>query len=420
MGEEEDESAFLRLSSVPLFRSLSREELDYLFQNSRIWDVPSGTMVLEEGQASDEFYIILGGSVEIVRALGDGEESIVGLRLPGEFIGETGLLHQGAARTATARVVQDARLLVIAYRNFSELLKIHPELAYEMASVLSTRLMNGLNRQIQELRDKNEKLQQVYDELKTAQAQIIEKEKLEQRLQLARKIQYSILPTTIPHMGGYDIGALMMPADVVGGDFYGVYSLGEGQMALIVGDVSDKGMPAAIFMAQSHALLRASIENGVSTREALERANNLMLEMNAEGLYVTVIYGILDQRSGEFRYTRAGHELPLVLDAQNNVSFPPQGKGRPLGLFDDPILEEGRFTIPHGGCMFLYSDGLIDIWNREDLRFGKEGLIEVVKQFGIYTPAQQTCQAIYDHLVEYQNGAPQFDDVTLIAVRRLS
>jgi serine phosphatase RsbU (regulator of sigma subunit) len=419
MGEE-DEPEYLDLSRVPLFRSLPAAELDHLFQNSRIWDAPAGTMVLQEGQPSEEFHIILRGSVEIVRALGDGQESTVGLRLTGEFIGETGLLHQGAARIASARVVEDARLLVITYRDFSELLKIHPELAYEMASVLSARLMNGLNRQIQELRDKNEKLQQVYEELRTAQAQIIEKEKLEQSLQVARKIQYSILPTTIPQMDGYDIGALMMPAQAVGGDFYGVYLLDEGQMALIVGDVSDKGTPAAIFMAQGHALLRASIEKGVSTKEALERVNNLLLEMNAEGLYVTVTYGILDQLSGEFRYTRAGHELPLVLDAKNNVFFPPQGKGRPLGLFDDPMLQEGKLTIPPGGCMFLYSDGFIDTWNRDDLRFGKEGLIELVKQFGIHRPVQQACQSIYDALIEYQDGAPQFDDVTLLAVRRLS
>lgn len=420
MGEKENEPEYLHLSQVPLFRSLPADELDHLLKSYKTWDAPAGTMVLQEGQPADEFYVILRGSVEILRAVSNEEQSIVGLRLPGEFIGEVGLLHQGASRTASARVVEDARLLVITYANFNEVLNIHPELAYEMATVLSARLITGLNRQIQDLRDKNEKLQQVYDELRTAQAQIIEKEKLDQSLQVARKIQYSILPTTIPQMEGYDIGALMMPAQVVGGDFYGVYALDEQRMALIVGDVSDKGMAAALFMAQSHALLRASIENGVSPRVVLERVNNLLLEMNAEGLYVTVIYGILDKPSGEFRYTRAGHELPLVLDSNNNVSFPEQGKGRSLGLFEQPILEERRLTIPPGGCMLLYSDGAVDTWNKDDIRFGKEGLIEVVKQFESYIPAQETCQAIYDFLVEYQNGAPQFDDVTLLAVRRLT
>jgi serine phosphatase RsbU (regulator of sigma subunit) len=419
MGEKENEPEYLHLSQVPLFRSLPAEELDILLKSYKTWDAPAGTLILQEGQPADEFYVILRGRVEIVRALGHREQSVIGRRLPGEFIGEVGLLHQGAARTASARVVEDARLLVITYANFNKLLKIHPELAYEIASVLSARLTAGLNRHLGELRDKNEKLQQAYDELKTAQAQIIEKEKLEQSLQVARKIQYSILPTTIPQMEGYDIGALMMPAQVVGGDFYGVYALDEGHMALIVGDVSDKGIAAALFMAQSHALLRASIENGVSPKVVLERVNNLLLEMNAEGLYVTVIYGILDKPSGEFRYTRAGHELPLVFSSNNNVSFPEQGKGRSLGLFEHPILEERRLTIPPGGGMLLYSDGATDIWNTDEIHFGKEGLMQAVKLFGIHIPAQQTCQAIYDFLVEYQNGAPQFDDVTLLVVRRL-
>jgi sigma-B regulation protein RsbU (phosphoserine phosphatase) len=153
---------------------------------------------------------------------------------------------------------------------------------------------------------------------------------------------------------------------------------------------------------------------------ALERVNNLLLEMNAQGLFVTIIYGILDTASGEFRYTRAGHELPLVLDANGEVSSPPRGTGMMLGLYDDPVLEERSLIIPTGGFMLLYSDGIADDRNTERTRFGDEGLIELVKQFGIASPAQQTCEAIYAALVAFQNSAPQFDDVTLLAVRRLS
>ncbi len=410
----------MHLSKVPLFKSLPAEELSHLLEKYISRDAPAGTLVLQEGQAGDEFYVILQGQVEIVRALGSAEESNLGLRQAGEFIGEIGLLNQGAPRTATARVVQDARLLTITYADFNKLLKLHPELTYEMASVLSARLTEALNENIRNLRDKNEKLQQAYDELKAAQARIIEQEKLEHSLQVARKIQYSILPIQIPQMDGYDIGALMKPAQAVGGDFFGVYPLDDSHMALIVGDVSDKGMPAAIFMAQSHALLRASIQSGVSTTIALERVNNLLLEMNAQGLFVTVIYGILNTTSGEFRYSRAGHELPLILDPQGTVSFPERGDGMVLGLFDNPIVEERSLIIPVGGFMLLYSDGAADDRNVDGIRFGDEGLKNVVKQFGINNPAQQTCQAVFDFLVDYQKGAPQFDDVTLLAVRRLA
>ena len=262
-------------------------------------------------------------------------------------------------------------------------------------------------------------MQLAYDELSAAQAKIIEKEKLEHSLQVARTIQYSILPTRIPQMDGYDIGAFMMPAQAVGGDFYGVYPLGEEHMALVVGDVSDKGMPAAIFMAQSHALLRASTERGNNVGDVLRRVNDLLMEMNAGDLFVTVIYGILNRSNGEFHYARAGHELPLLLGADGELSMPKMGTGMALGIFKNLILDERSITIPPGGCMILYSDGSADTRNQDDVRFGDAGLKRAVQQFGSNNTAQDTCQAIYDCLVEYQNGTPQFDDVTLLAVRKL-
>lgn len=414
------ESEALRLSEVPLFRSLPMEEIGRLLDSYKTWDAPVGTFILHEGEPSEEFHVILQGQVEIVRALGSAEESHLGIRQPGEFIGEIGLLNKGAPRTATARVVQAARLLTITYAEFDKLLNRYPELAYEMAQVLSARLTQALNETIRNLRDRNEKLQQAYDELKTAQAKIIEKEKLEHSLQLARKIQYSILPTRIPQMDGYDIGALMVPAQAVGGDFFGVYLLDEEHMALIVGDVSDKGIPAAIFMAQCHALLRAFTESAIPVGKALERVNTLLMEMNAEVLFVTVIYGILNKTSGEFHYARAGHELPLILDSQGEISIPEMGQGTPLGIYVNPALDERSITIPPGGFMLLYSDGAADTRNENGMRFGNKGLKNAIQQYGIRNSAQETCQTVYDCLVKHQNGAPQFDDITLLAVRRLA
>ena len=420
MTKKETESEILRLSQVPLFRSLPVEEIRYMLKTYRTWDAPVGSHLLNEGDPSDEFHVILDGQVEIIRSLGSPEETHLGIRQPGEFIGEIALLNQGAPRTATARVVEDARVFTITYEDFSKLLQRYPELAYEMARVLSERLTEALNEIIRNLRDRNEKLQQAYDDLRTAQVQIIEKEKLEHSLQVAREIQYSILPTRIPQLDGFDIGALMMPAQAVGGDFYGVYSLDDEHMALIVGDVSDKGMPAAIFMAQSHALLRASTESGANIVDVMNRVNDLLLEMNARDLFVTVIYGILKRSSAEFHYVRAGHELPLILDMHGQISTPVMGMGVPLGMFKNPALDEQTVIIPPGGLMFLYSDGSADTRNSQSIRFGEKGFRAAIQQFGVNHSAQQACQSVYDCLVEYQDGTPQFDDVTLLAVRRTS
>lgn len=418
MSVDNNASNTLDLSGIPLFRSLPPKTIAQIGKTYQIWDAPAGSHVLEEGKLGDEFYVILKGRVEIVRALGTPEESFLGIRYQGEFIGEVGLLNQGSPRTATARVVEEARLMTIKYSEFNELLKIHPELAYEMASALGARLTESLNETIQYLRGKNEELQKAYDDLRAAQSQIIEKEKLEHSLRVARTIQYSILPGKIPQMEGYDIGALMIPAQAVGGDFYGVYTLDDENMALIVGDVSDKGVPSAIFMAQCHALLRSSIGKDISVKSALERVNSLLCEMNASGLFVTVIYGILNKPTGEFRYTRAGHELPLILDAGGEASFPEMGKGMVLGIFETPMLEEKVLTIPPGGLMLLYSDGAADARFKDDLPFGLDGVIQTMKRLGTQTPAQDICQGIFDSALEFQQGAPQFDDITLLAARR--
>jgi len=409
------------LANVPLFRSLPADEIAGLLERYRTWNAPAGALVLQEGQPGEEFYVILSGQVEIIRALGSAEESYLGLRRAGEFIGEIGLLNPQAPRSATARVAAEACLLVVTYADFNRLLARYPGLAYELASVLSARITETMEETIRHLRGTNEELRRAYDELKAAQAQIVEKEKLEHSLQMARQIQYSILPAVIPQMEGYDIGALMTPAQAVGGDFYGVYPLDEENMALIVGDVSDKGIPAAIFMAQCHALLRASIHSGVSPMTSIERVNELLLEMNAEDMFVTVIYGVLNRAGGEFRYTRAGHELPLLMGPDGTISFPAQGAGMALGLFAGLPLEEHCLTLPPGGVLLLYSDGVTDDLNREGSEhFGRQGLERTLRQVGADAPAQRICQAILAALAEFQGGAAQFDDITLLVVRRLT
>ena len=155
--------------------------------------------------------------------------------------------------------------------------------------------------------------------LKAAQAQIIEKEKLEQELRTARRIQQSILPMELPRLPGYDFGATILSARTVGGDLYDFIPLGEGRLGIAVGDVSDKSVPAAIFMALTRSLLRAEATRSVvrppSPRQALQRVNKLLLDMNDAGMFVTLLYGILDGPRRTFSYPRAGHELPLIVHA---------------------------------------------------------------------------------------------------------
>ena len=223
------------LSEIPLFRSLPPHELDRLLETFETLTTPAGALLIQEGQPSSRFFVILQGQVEILKALGSREESRLGLRGPGEFIGEMGLLNQDGLPTATVRILEDARLLAIQFSDFNLLLGRYPSLAYELASVLSVRMTAAQDETIRTLYEKNQRLQQAYDELKAAQAQIIEKEKLERELQLAREIQRSILPVELPPLPGYSFGALMTPARAVGGDFFGIFPLDAERMVLIIG-----------------------------------------------------------------------------------------------------------------------------------------------------------------------------------------
>lgn len=406
------------LAKTPLFQSLPAEELQRVQETFAVQDIPTGAILVQEGQPGDQFYVILEGSVEIIKAQGTAEEMVLGKRGPGEYVGEMGLLNPDGLRTATVRAVETTRLLEVRFTDFTELLGRHPWLAYELAGVLSNRMTQTQNKTIHILQEKNKHLQQAYDELKAAQAQLVEKEKMEQELQLAREIQRSILPVEMPSLPDYDFGALMTPARMVGGDFFGIFPLDGDRMALIVGDVTDKGAPAAIFMAQIHALLRATAAANLSPAEVLQRVNDFLMEMNDKGLFATVIYGVLEQSTGIFEYARAGHELPLLVNAEGHVSFPEAGVGMPVGILDEPMIDENRLMIPPGGRMFLYSDGVTDCANLTGERFNEDGLIARILELEAQATAQQACQSIFAALVQFKQEAPQFDDITLLAVRR--
>jgi serine phosphatase RsbU (regulator of sigma subunit) len=288
-------------------------------------------------------------------------------------------------------------------------------IAYTMVRVLSNRLNDAHISSMAELQAKNRQLVKAYEELKAAQEQIIEKEKLERELQVAYEIQMSILPQSLPVMKGFDFGARIVPARAVGGDFYDFFPLEGHKMGILVGDVTDKGVPAAIFMAQTHALLRAEASHHTSPREVLLSANHHILNRNEKGLFVTVLYGILDWSTRCFTYARAGHELPILSVPGEQPVFAPKNPGQPLGILDEPLLDEQTLTIPPGGRLLLYTDGITDERNPQGESFGFERLIQAVSSAGGLS-AQDSCDLILNIVIDFLNCTPQFDDVTMVVI----
>lgn len=217
----------------------------------------------------------------------------------------------------------------------------------------------------------------------------------------------------------------MEPARMVGGDFYDILTLKNNKAALVIGDVTDKGIPAAIFMAQTFALVHAAISPGISPRATLLKVNRSLLEMNAGGLFATVLYGVLDLSTMVFSYARAGHEPPVIAMPDGTAAEMPVQTGQPLGILDKPIIDEQSVQLPPGSAMLLYTDGLTDNLTKNAPQDGSlspadwqanqkarwRGLFAALRN----SPAQAICSTIYHTL----SRPPQFDDITLLALKVL-
>jgi sigma-B regulation protein RsbU (phosphoserine phosphatase) len=405
------------LRNVPLFGSLPPSALAEMAVSLQEICHPAGTVLFREGDYGDRFYILLDGQIAIVKALGSDDERLLGLRGAGEFVGEMSLLSQDGLRTASVRVESDSRVLELTRADFDALLHRYPLLAYEMLRVLSLRLRESHDTAIRDLHEKNARLAQAYADLQIAQARIIEQETLERELQLARETQESMLPRTLPRMSCFDIGARMVAARMVGGDFYDVFPLGPDRLGVVIGDVSGKGMPAALFMALVSNLLRAEAQRSdTSPEQALRIVNAHLLSRDARSMFVTVLYGVLCRETREFAFVRAGHEMPLLIDAAGNLLTLEMGRGHVLGLFPHPMLDIQTVQLPPGGTLLLYTDGVNEAMDADSQLFGMERIVAAVRGARAAS-AQQLCDQLVQAVAAYRGLAAQADDITLVAVR---
>src|SRR6185369_6950135 len=322
------------LKQVALFASLPAREIEYLAATLQSREFDAGVVFIHEDESAEHFFILLEGQTEIIKALGTPNERLLGVGEAGSFIGEMGLINPGSRRTASVRARTRVELLEMTRPEFDALLHREPSLAYKMVRVLSLRLEQAENRTIRDLQEKNLQLTQAYEQLKAAQVQLVEKEKMEREMEVARGIQQSMVPRKLPHLPGFDFGARMTPARAVGGDFFDFIPLSESTLGIVIGDVSGKGVPAALFMALTSNLLRAEARRASSVGDALRHVHQQLLEINDAGMFVSLLYGVLNGTTREFRYGRAGHELPLLYDARGELVALPYTDGQPLGAMD--------------------------------------------------------------------------------------
>jgi serine phosphatase RsbU (regulator of sigma subunit) len=405
------------IDAIPLFSALPEEELQLIGDNIKSRRYPAGMLILEENYLSNSLYYLLKGEVEIIKAFGTADERLLAVRKAGNFIGEMAMFNEESLHTASVRAFTDIQLLEVENTKFKALLKRNPRVAYEMGRMLSQRLDESENQTIQDLRQKNRELRKAYRELEAAQAELVEKKRLERELELARGIQRSILPHGLPQLPGHEFGAIMTPMSAVGGDFFDIIPLDQRHLGLAVGDVSDHGVPAALFMAMTVILLRAEARRSLSPSEALININRQIMETNEEGMFVTTLYGILDLVDHRFTYARAGHVLPILTDTRGNLIEINQGEGRIMGLYEELPLDEQSIDIPNGGTLFLYTDGINEAADPKGSLFGLERLHNLIAGLR-FQPAQTMCNQILEQVCNHVGTTAQQDDITMLAMKR--
>ncbi len=266
-----------------------------------------------------------------------------------------------------------------------------------------------------------------------------EQERLKQELDVARRIQASFLPPCCPEVPGWEVAALWRSARQVGGDFYdfiplppvpgspatGAEANGRGsggldRLGLVVADVADKGVPAALFMALSRTLIRTVAIDGRPPSRAVARANDLILADARSGLFVTAIYAVLEPASGgsgEVTFVNAGHMPPLLVRAADGVATLLRTHGMALGILPGSEVPEVTISLDPGDILVLYTDGVIEATDSKLEMFSRERLIEVVQEHR-HLSATQLVETINDAIAAFTGDAPQFDDLTVLVAKR--
>jgi serine phosphatase RsbU (regulator of sigma subunit)/anti-sigma regulatory factor (Ser/Thr protein kinase) len=246
------------------------------------------------------------------------------------------------------------------------------------------------------------------------EAEVRQRERIEQELKVAQLIQQQFLPRDLPDLPGWHVAAYYQPARAVGGDFYDFIPLPGGQIGIVVGDVTDKGVPAALVMATTHAILRAEAPRLVSPAEVLERANDLLVEEMPAHMFVTCLYAVLDPSTGRLRFANAGHNLPYLRGEGGVTEL--RATGMPLGLLPGMRYEEKEVGLTGGDGMLLHSDGLAEAHGPDGEMFGFPRL---AKLSGDRPAGEELIDLLLAELARFTGpGWEQEDDITLVTLRR--
>src|SRR5579871_2283307 len=244
---------------------------------------------------------------------------------------------------------------------------------------------------------------------------------LESELAVANRIQQSMLPRRFPPFPGrtdFEIFAQMEPARSVGGDFYDFFEIDSDRLAFLIGDVSGKGVPAALFMASTRTLLRAIAMQGTTAAECIRQVNTILAKPSDNPMFVTLIYGILDTRTGAVDYCNAGHQPPYVLSSGGELSQAADGGGLLAGFEEKAVYQGGAAQLKPGDALVLFTDGVTEAFDDTGAMFDDARLEASLKSVAS-SPVDEIVKTVFRQVTAFTGPAVQSDDITVLAVRYL-
>lgn len=346
-----------------------------------------GEVLFKAGDKADKMYYVARGSLllpEIGKTVAEGE-----------VIGEMGILSPFHARTASAVCAEDLEAYTLGKDDVIRLFNEDPALAFRLVHLCIKRFIENLR------------------------AETEAKERIQSELRIARDIQASMLPRVFPPFPGrtdFDIFAIMEPAKEVGGDFYDFFLIDERRLGVLIGDVSGKGVPAALFMAICKTLLRTEALRGLAPAEILARVNRILIPDNAATMFVTVFLLVLDTASGEVLFANGGHPAPFVASGSIGFRALAGPTGMILGAFDADAFRNGRLRLEPGDAILLYTDGVTEAMDPEQRLYSEARLAErLADAAGL--DAETLVRRVRAGVLEFARGNPPSDDITLVALR---
>jgi phosphoserine phosphatase RsbU/P len=423
------------IRSTSAFRDISEADLEFLVGSSELRFFEPEAVLMRQGEPSTCAMLVLDGEVSVAADSLRGEISISTLRAPA-LVGELGSLAR-LPRSATARARTCVTVLQMECDALTKVARDTPSLLIDVIGRMGERLRKfnsaiGLYTHALAALERHEFDPSLLDELRNPipdladfgqtfgrmAEQLVLRRQRDDEMASAAVIQRALLPKVedFADKTGLDVFAAMTPARDVGGDFFDLIPLADGRVAVGVGDVCGKGVPAALFMGITKTLIRINLREAPDLPGGILKANACLANNNAAELFATLLYAAFDPRSGEIEYVSCGHLPGLVRRAGGAVETLAAG-GLPVGLFENLKLNVSRAELERDDLLFLYTDGITEASDVNEIDFGEARLRTLLAE-GSESTAGRWVARVEDTVREFARGKPQFDDITCLALRR--